>query len=300
MPAARWVMIIAELRNVSKRFGPVTALDGFDLQIEKGQLLALLGRNGAGKTTATRLLLGLASPDQGEARVFGHDPRQRAGRLRTGTMLQAGQVPETLRVTEHIELFSSYYPKPLPVSEVVHAAGLEGLEHRAYGSLSGGQRQRVLFALALCGRPDLLLLDEPTVGLDVDSRRGLWKHIRNFVANGGSVLLTTHYLEEADALADHVTVIDNGRRVAEGSPAEIKRSIGPRRIYCVTQLADERLRTLEGVQTVTRTGARVTLTAIDSDAVLHRLISADPLVRELEIHGAGLEEAFLALTEVAQ
>ncbi|WP_321474346.1 ABC transporter ATP-binding protein [uncultured Paludibaculum sp.] len=293
-------MIIAELRNVRKRFGPVAALDGFDLQIEQGQLLALLGRNGAGKTTATKLLLGLASADEGAARVFGHDPHQHAGRVRTGTMLQAGQVPETLRVAEHIQLFSSYYPKPLAAGEAIRAAGLEGLERRMFGSLSGGQRQRVLFALAICGRPDLLLLDEPTVGLDVDSRRGLWKHIRHFVAGGGSVLLTTHYLEEADALADHVTVIDKGRRVAEGSPAEIKRSICARRISCITELADDRLRSLEGVQSVTRAGGRVTLTAVDSDTVLHRLIAADPGVREVEIQGAGLEEAFLALTEVAQ
>jgi ABC-2 type transport system ATP-binding protein len=293
-------MIIAELRNIRKRFGPVTALDGFDLQIQQGQLLALLGRNGAGKTTATRLLLGLTSADEGAARVFGHDPRQRSGRLRTGTMLQAGQVPETMRVAEHIELFSSYYPKPLPPGEAIRAAGLEGLEKRLYGSLSGGQRQRVLFALAICGRPDLLLLDEPTAGLDVDSRRGLWKHIRHFVAGGGSVLLTTHYLEEADALADHVTVIDRGRRVAEGSPAEIKRSIGARRISCITELSDERLRAIEGVQTVTRNGARVTLAAVDSDAVLRRLITADPQAREVEVQGAGLEEAFLALTEVVR
>ncbi|MGJ5814040.1 ATP-binding cassette domain-containing protein [Paludibaculum fermentans] len=293
-------MIIAELRNVRKRFGPVAALDGFDLQIEQGQLLALLGRNGAGKTTAARLLLGLTSADEGAARVFGHDPRQQVGRVRTGTMLQAGQVPEMLRVAEHIELFSSYYHKPLTVGDAVKAAGLEGLERRMYGSLSGGQKQRVLFALAICGRPDLLLLDEPTVGLDVDSRRGLWSHIRGFVAGGGSVLLTTHYLEEADALADHVTVIDKGRCLAEGSPAEIKRSICARRITCVTELADDRLRALEGVQSVTRAGGRVTLTAVDSDTVLHRLMTADPRVRDVEIRGAGLEEAFLALTEVAQ
>ncbi|MBN9656886.1 MAG: ABC transporter ATP-binding protein [Acidobacteria bacterium] len=293
-------MIIAELRNVRKRFGPVTALDGFDLRIEQGQLLALLGRNGAGKTTATRLLLGLTSTDEGAVRVFGQDPRRRSGRLRTGTMLQSGQVPETLRVAEHIELFSSYYPKPLSAGEVIRAAGLEGLEKRLYGSLSGGQRQRVLFALAICGRPDLLLLDEPTVGLDVDSRRGLWKHIRHFVSDGGSVLLTTHYLEEADTLADHVTVIDRGRRVADGSPAEIKRSICVRRICCITELSDEHLRAIEGVQTVTRTGARVMLAAVDSDAVLRRLITADPRAREVEVQGAGLEEAFLALTEVVR
>lgn len=293
-------MIIAELRNVRKRFGPVTALNGLDLSIEKGQMLALLGRNGAGKTTATRLLLGLAAPDDGAVRVFGQDPRTRAGRLRTGAMLQTGRVPETLRVAEHLDLFTSYYPNPLPRAEVLHAAGLEGLERRPFGALSGGQRQRVLFALAICGRPDLLLLDEPTVGLDVDSRRSLWQHIRAFVARGGSVLLTTHYLEEADALADRVTVIDQGRAVAQGSPAEIKHSICARRITCVTELSDDRLRALEGVQSVARQGARVTLTSADSDALLARLLAADPRAHDLEIQGAGLEEAFLALTEAAQ
>lgn len=293
-------MIIAELRNVRKRFGPVTALNGLDLQIEQGQLLALLGRNGAGKTTAARLLLGLTSAEEGEVRVFGHDPRQTAGRLRTGTMLQTGRVPETLRVAEHIELFSSYYPKPLPPADVFRSAGLEGLERRMFSSLSGGQKQRVLFALAICGRPDLLLLDEPTVGLDVDSRRGLWKHIRAFVSDGGSVLLTTHYLEEADALADCVIVIDRGRRVAEGSPDAIKRTICSKQISCITTLSDERLQALPGVLSVVRQRQRVTLTAPDTDVVLVQLLTADPQAREVEVKGAGLEEAFLALTEVAQ
>ena len=142
--------------------------------------------------------------------------------MRRGALLQVAKVPETIKVREHIELFSSYYPHPLPFAEVVEAAGLAGIENRLFGDLSGGQKQRVLFALAICGNPDLLFLDEPTVGLDVEARRALWTRIRAFVARGGSVLLTTHYIEEADALANRVVVIQKGRIVAEGTPSEIK------------------------------------------------------------------------------
>jgi ABC-2 type transport system ATP-binding protein len=215
-------MSVAELRGVTKRYGAVDALRGIDLSIAPGELLALVGPNGAGKTTAVRILLGLAAPTSGEATVFGHHPASRAARLRRGAVLQVARVPETLKVREHIELFSCYYPKPLPIAETIAAAGLGGMENRLFGDLSGGQKQRVLFALAICGNPDLLFLDEPTVGLDVESRRALWARIRGFVERGGSVLLTTHYLEEADALAQRVAVIDRGRIAAEGTPAEIK------------------------------------------------------------------------------
>jgi len=212
----------AQLANVTKRFGTTTALDNISLSIEPGELVALLGPNGAGKTTAVRLLLGLCSPDAGIARVFGANPRDAANRIRTGAMLQVARVPETLRVREHIELFSSYYPDPMPIAEVIAAAGLEGIENKNFGDLSGGQKQRLLFGLAICGNPDFIALDEPTVGLDVEARRALWKQIRAFVARGKSVLLTTHYLDEADALADRVIVIDKGRIAAEGTPADIK------------------------------------------------------------------------------
>jgi ABC-2 type transport system ATP-binding protein len=212
----------AQLANVTKRFGATVALDDLTLAIEPGELVALLGPNGAGKTTAVRLLLGLTSPDSGIARVFGADPRDAANRIRTGAMLQVARVPETLRVREHIDLFSSYYPNPLPLGEVIAAAGLEGIERKKFGDLSGGQKQRVLFAIAICGNPDLIALDEPTAGLDVEARRALWTQIRAFVARGKSVLLTTHYLDEADALANRIVVIDKGRIVAEGSPNEIK------------------------------------------------------------------------------
>ncbi|HEX7152341.1 MAG TPA: ABC transporter ATP-binding protein [Thermoanaerobaculia bacterium] len=212
----------AHLGRVTKTYGRVTALRDFTLSIQPGELLALLGANGAGKTTAVRLLLGLGKPDSGMVRVFGADPRDAVNRVRTGAMLQAAQVPETLRVREHIHLFSSYYPKPLSMDEILDAAGLHGLEERKFGGLSGGQKQRVLFALAICGNPDLLILDEPTVGLDVEARRALWRQIRAFVARGKSVLLTTHYLAEAEALANRIAVIHRGEMLAEGTPAEIK------------------------------------------------------------------------------
>jgi len=216
-------MPVAELQNVTKKYGAVTALHGIDLAIERGELLAMLGPNGAGKTTAVRILLGLTEQTSGRAAIFGHRPASRAAKLRRGAMLQVARVPETIRVREHIQLFSSYYPSPLKFEQTITAAGLGGAEKRLFGELSGGQKQRVLFALAICGNPDLLFLDEPTVGLDVEGRRGMWKHIRGFVARGASVVLTTHYLDEADALADRIAVIDGGRIIAHGTPAEIKR-----------------------------------------------------------------------------
>jgi ABC-2 type transport system ATP-binding protein len=215
-------MPVAELQSAIKSYGPIRALRGVDLNIERGEVLALLGPNGAGKTTAVRILLGLARPDSGSATIFGCDPTTQKAKLRRGAMLQVARVPETLRVREHIELFSAYYPSPLPFAETIAIAGLAGLEKRLFGELSGGQKQRVLFALAVCGNPDLLFLDEPTAGLDVEARRALWTRIRAFVARGGSVLLTTQYLEEADALAHRIAVIDKGRIIAEGTPAEIK------------------------------------------------------------------------------
>lgn len=289
-------MVIAELRKVTKRFGPVTALDEFNLTMERGRILALLGRNGAGKTTAVRCLLGLAAPDAGEVRVFGRDSREREARAHMGVMFQVGRVPESLRVREHIELFSSYYPKPMPFAEVVEAAGLQGIEDRLFGKLSGGQKQRALFGLAICGAPELLVLDEPTVGLDLESRRAMWRHVRSFAARGGSVLLTTHYLEEADALADRIMMIHNGRTQAEGTAAEMKQRTGLRTLRCVTTLPIAAVAALQHVEHVEPHGAGLQISTTSPDRVMAQLFPLDATLHGIEVTAPGLEDAFLEMT----
>jgi ABC-2 type transport system ATP-binding protein len=287
---------LAELHGAVKRYGAVTALTGVDFAVRPGEVVALLGPNGAGKTTAVQLLLGLMRPSGGEVRLFGQDPRSTAARVRVGAMLQVSKVPETLKVREHVNLISSYYPNPLPAGEVMAAAGLLGLENRLFGKLSGGQRQRVLFALALCGDPDLLFLDEPTVGLDVEARRAFWSVIEGKAAEGRSVLLTTHYLEEADALADRIVLISRGRIVAEGTPAEIKARVAGRKIRCRTALTLAEASALPGVRAARRQGGLTEVFTNDADRAVRELLQRDPALSGLEVEGADLEEAFLALT----
>src|ERR1700686_445183 len=289
-------VIVASLEAVNKNYGNVRALRGVDFRVRAGELVALLGPNGAGKTTAVKLLVGLMQPNSGRALVFGGDPTNPENRRRTGAMLQVGRVPETLCVGEHIDLFSSYYEKPMSPAEVLAAAGLEKLRDRKFGDLSGGQRQRVLFALAICGDPDLLFLDEPTVGLDVEARRMLWDEIRRKVERGKTVLLTTHYLEEADALADRVAVINQGEIIAEGSPTEIKAKTAGKRIRCITSLAINTLRQIPGVTEAKEDREAVELHAIEAEPVVRELLARDAQLCGLEVTSAGLEEAFLALT----
>ena len=290
-------LVVASLEGVNKNYGNVRALRGVDFRVRAGEVVALLGPNGAGKTTAVKLLLGLMPPNSGRARVFGGDPTNPENRLRTGAMLQVGRVPETLRVSEHIDLFSSYYQKPMAPAEVLAAAGLEKLRDRKFGDLSGGQRQRVLFALAICGDPDLLFLDEPTVGLDVEARRMLWDEIRKMVARGKTVLLTTHYLQEADALADHVAVINQGAIIAEGTPTEIKSQTSGKRIRCITALSLACVREIPGVTAAKPDREAVEIHAREAEPVVRVLLARDPSLSGLEITSAGLEEAFLALMQ---
>jgi len=295
--AAAADFIVASLEGVNKNYGDVRALRGVDFRVRAGELVALLGPNGAGKTTAVKLLLGLMQPNSGKVRVFGGDPTNPENRMRTGAMLQVGRVPETLRVREHIDLFSTYYPKPMPSTEILAAAGLEKLSDRKFGDLSGGQRQRVLFALAISGDPDLLFLDEPTVGLDVEARRLLWDEIRRMVDRGKTVLLTTHYLQEADALADRVAVINQGEIIAQGPPAEIKAKTSGKRIRCITSLSVASLRQIPGVTDVKEDREAVEIHAVEAETVVRELLARDAQLSGLEITSAGLEEAFLALTQ---
>lgn len=289
--------VVASLNGVSKGYGDIRALRNVNFDVHAGQVIALLGPNGAGKTTAVKLFLGLIQPDSGKVRVFNGDPVNPANRMRTGAMLQVGKVPETLRIREHIDLFSSYYPDPMPLAEVLAVAGLEKLRDRKFGDLSGGQRQRTLFALAICGNPDLLFLDEPTVGLDVEARRSLWEGIRQLVDRGRTVLLTTHYLEEADALADRIAVINRGEIIAEGTPAEIKAQTSGKRIRCVTEVSLTTVLKIPGVSAAKQDREALEIHAVEAEPVVRALLAQDPKLSELEITTAGLEEAFLALTK---
>jgi ABC-2 type transport system ATP-binding protein len=288
--------VAAEFCGVSKRYGPVLALNSVSLRIQRGELVSLLGANGAGKTTAVKLLLGLAAPSQGTVSVFGESASSRAAKMRVGAMLQVAKVPETLKVREHIKLFSCYYANPLPLATVVERTGIEGLENRLFGELSGGQKQRVLLALAICGDPDLLFLDEPTVGLDVDSRRTFWREIRSFVDRGRSVLLTTHYLEEADALADRILVLNRGTMIAEGTPKEIKSSVVGKTIRCTTVLSIDEIRAIDGVSSVRQQQDSVEILTSGPEAVLRELLARDASLANIEVVGTGLEDAFLEIT----
>lgn len=288
--------VVASLESVSKNYGSVKALRGVNFQVCAGEVVALLGPNGAGKTTAVKLFLGLMPPNSGKVRVFAGDPTNPENRMRTGAMLQVGRVPETLRVREHIDLFSSYYQKRLPLAQVLAAAGLEKLSDRKFSDLSGGQKQRVLFALAICGDPDLIFLDEPTVGLDVEARRLLWDEIRRMVACGKTIFLTTHYLQEADALADRVAVINQGEIIAQGTPSEIKAQTSGKRIRCITMLSLAQLRQIAGVSKVKEDREAVEIDAPEAEPVLRQLFALDPGLSGLEVTSAGLEDAFLALT----
>ena len=291
---------LAALRAVRKNFGAQCALDGIDLVLRRGELHALLGPNGAGKTTAIALLLGLARTDSGRVELLGADPQTLAPRRRVGVMLQSGSLPETLRVGELLAMTANYYPRPRPLSECAERAGIADLLKRPYGKLSGGQQRRVQFALALCGGPELLFLDEPTVGMDLEARERLWATIRALVAEGCGVLLTTHYLEEAEALADRVTVLARGRVLAEGTVDEIRARTQRTRIRCRSALAVEAVRNWPGVCESRIENGLLTITTLQqAEPVLRRLLAEDATVSALEVQRAGLGEAFTELTREA-
>ncbi len=290
---------VAMLRGVRKSYGTHVALDGIDLDVRAGELLALLGPNGAGKSTAIALLLGLLDADQGTATLFGQVPGNLAARRGVGVMLQSAGIPETLKVAELLDLTRSYYANPRSIADCVAMAGLDGLMQRRYEKLSGGQQRRVQFALAICGRPRILFLDEPTTGLDIEARQALWGAIRELVASGCAVLLTTHYLEEADALADRVVVITNGRVVAQGSVQQVRAHVSQRRIRCVTSLLPAVVAAWPGVRSVDVVGDRSEIIVDSAEAIVRRLLADDQNLSELEVARAGLAEAFVELTREA-
>lgn len=290
--------VLAQLSGVRKRYGKVLALDGVGFELHAGEVLALLGANGAGKSTAIGLLLGLLSADSGGASLFGQLPQSLDARQRMGVMLQATELPEASKVGELLDLTRSYYRNPRSVADCVALAGLDGLLGRRYGRLSGGQQRRVQFALAVCGRPQLLFLDEPTTGLDIEARQGLWRAIRELVAEGSAVLLTTHYLEEAEALADRVVVLNRGRVAAAGSMGDIRAHVSQRRIRCVSTVDVGTVAAWAQVRSVRREGERIDIVVADAaEPVVRQLLDLDPVLRELEILRGSLADAFIELTQ---
>jgi ABC-2 type transport system ATP-binding protein len=292
--------IVASLSGVTKKYGEITALSDVSLNVRAGELLAVLGPNGAGKTTAVRLMLGLSKPLSGQVAVFGRDPRTASARGRIGAMLQVAKVPETLKVKEHIDLFRSYYANPLSLLITLEAAGLEGMEDRLFGALSGGQKQRVLFALAICGNPDLLFLDEPTVGLDITTRHLIWQRIRMLVQQGHTVVLTTHYFEEVDALADRVIVLNHGVIVAAGTSAEIKSRTAQRKVRCATRLRRADIEAIPEVSGGSEQEGRMEILTSQVEPVLRELFIRDPNLSGLEVSNSTLEDAFLKIVETGK
>jgi ABC-2 type transport system ATP-binding protein len=285
------------VKTVRTPHGPVQAVRGVDIAIAPGETVALLGPNGAGKSTTIDLLLGLARPDAGTVSLFGGTPEQAISAGRVGAMLQTGALLRDLTVRELIAMMAALYPRPLDVDEVLDLTGLAATAARRTEKLSGGQAQRVRFAVALVSNPDLLVLDEPTVAMDVEGRHAFWATMREFAARGKTVVFATHYLEEADAFADRAVLMARGRVVADGPTTEIKARVGSRTIRATLPGADvEALSALPGVAGAERRGDSVTLRCSDSDVAIRALLAREPAAADLEISGAGLEEAFLALT----
>lgn len=285
------------LSGVRKSFGSVVAVDGLDLEIARGEVVALLGPNGAGKSTTIDMILGLARPDEGSVLVGEVTPAAAVARGDVGAMLQTGGVIQDISVRELVGMLASLYPSPLDVDDVLRRTGLTDVSSRRASKLSGGQTQRVRFALALVSNPQLLVLDEPTVALDVEGRHEFWEAMRAFTDGGRTVLFATHYLEEADAFADRVVLMAQGRVVADGPATEIKALVGMRTIRATLPgVALEGLEALPGVRSAQRNGAAVSLQCDDADVAIRALLPAYPQARDLEIVGAGLEQAFRLLT----
>ncbi|MFD5756640.1 ATP-binding cassette domain-containing protein [Streptomyces sp. NPDC127044] len=279
-----------------KAFGAVRAVDGVDLEIGRGETVALLGRNGAGKSTTISLLLGLNEPDEGTVALFGGPPEAAVRAGRVGAMLQETRPVPRVTVRELVSFVAGRYPAPLPVADALELAGIGDLAGRRVDRLSGGQVQRVRFAVALAGNPDLIVLDEPTAALDVEARRAFWDSMRSYARRGHTVLFSTHYLEEADAHADRILVIDHGRLVADGTGEQLKRSVGGNLVsFDLAGRGTEGLTLLPGVVSVEVRGDRARLRTDDSDATVLALAGLGA-IRGLEVVPASLDDAFMALT----
>jgi ABC-type multidrug transport system ATPase subunit/peptidoglycan/LPS O-acetylase OafA/YrhL len=290
---------VARLHGITKKFGTHTALSQVDIELRRGELLAVLGPNGAGKTTAISLWLGLHEADSGEVTLLGGSPLEIDRRRGLGVMMQDVDMYKELRVRELVALASSYYAHPMEVEETLRRAGILEFADKAYGKLSGGQKRQAQFAVAICGRPQVLFLDEPTVGLDIKAREMLWANVRQLLAEGCSIILTTHYLEEAEALATRVAVLAKGRVIANGSVDEMRALVARRHVSCECRVSAEDAHRWDGVIEASHKNGRLHLVVTDAESVVRRLLGEDPALRRLEVREAGLSEAFNELTREA-
>ena len=288
-------------RGLVKGFGDIQAVSELDLDIAAGETVALLGPNGAGKSTTISMMLGLLDPDGGRLQVLGQAPNHAVAGGRVGVMLQDAGLMPGVTVGELIAFVRHLYADPLPMADILETAGLADILGRRTARLSGGQAQRVRFAMAIAGNPDLIVLDEPTTAMDVEGRRAFWNRIRQMASSGKTILFATHYLDEADMAADRIVVIAHGRKVADGSAASLKSTLGEQRIrFTLADASIERVPDLRGVSAVERFGPRVTLHTVDSDATVRALAASGLNWRGLEIETADLESAFLKLTGEAR
>ncbi|KKO49453.1 ABC transporter [Arsukibacterium sp. MJ3] len=299
--------------GLSKRYGQQQVLDAIDLTLQPGEVLCVLGPNGAGKTTFIAAMLGLIAADSGQIQLLGQlqqgTARSQALRQQLGVMMQIGSLTANLTVAEQCDLFASYYPSGHTVTGLLSLAGLEAHANQRFGRLSGGQKQRLLFALALAGKPRLVFLDEPTLGMDVQARRALWQQIHHLKQQGVSVVLTTHYLEEAELLADRIAVLHQGKLIANNSPAQLKAQIAYKYIQCRTRLTPAQLNALPGVQTVMQATVKdsvqdnasqqplMVLQSNQPELTLRALLAQDQQLVDLEVKSVALEQAFLQLTQ---
>ncbi|GGI43572.1 ABC transporter ATP-binding protein [Paenibacillus marchantiophytorum] len=290
---------IIQLDQVTKEFKGKPAVDDLSLTINAGSVVALLGPNGAGKTTAVSMMLGLLQPTKGKIRILDGHPQDKAVRNRMGAMLQDVNVIDGLTVLETIDLFRHYYSNPLPLHHLLHISGLESEKNKRASALSGGQKRRLGFALALAGDPELLFLDEPTVGMDITARQQFWETVRTMAAKGRTIILTTHYLEEADSIADRIVVINKGRLIADGTSTEIKASTNRKTILFTAgaNLTEDQLSSLPSVGEVVWSGRKVKITSPDTDEVIFAMIQRQLDIKDIEIHAGGLEDAFQFLVQ---
>ena len=290
-----------ELVEVSKRYGQVDALRSVSLAIQPGEIVAMLGPNGAGKTTSISLMLGLRQPTGGQVRLFGLPPTDHRARSRAGVMLQESGTTGVLTVRELITLFGTYYPSPLPADTAVAMAGLTDKADARVVTLSGGQRQRLYFALAICGDPEILFLDEPTVGMDIEARRAFVTSIKHLAEAGKTIVFTTHYLREAEELARRIVVVDRGLIIADATPRELMSKVAAKRVsFSVARAPAADAFGGLAVTGLEASDSRVRFLTNEPEAVLRALFERGVEMRDLEVAGADLEEAFLSLTRRAE